>query len=165
MPCDTRLLTFNEMLKLATEQLLASDKRTEECRARHERTTVNLQAAKKALDLAICDEARARQAYIDWLSYLHSQKDEHSAPMQEQLTRLYNSRTQAIQDTLLERETVGSFQKELDEATAALAVAEKAQGKIAEEKNLIESEIAKLSGLSRSIHCTQPSAKHSFDSR
>ena len=32
MPCDTRLLTFNEMLRLATEQLSASEKRTEECR-------------------------------------------------------------------------------------------------------------------------------------
>ena len=56
---------------------------------------------------------------------------------------------QAALDTLSARETVSSFQKSLDEATADFTIAQAAQRKIAEERNLIISEIAKLSSLSR----------------
>jgi hypothetical protein len=149
MPCDTRLLTFNEMLRLATEQLSASNKHTEQCRTQLERATANIQVAKEALDRAIFDEAKARQAYTDWLSYLNTRTDDHSAPMREKLTSLYNARTQAVLDTLSAQEIFGSLQKELDEATDAFTVAEDAQRKIAEEGALIRKEISKLSRLRR----------------
>jgi hypothetical protein len=149
MPCDTRLLTFNEMLKLATEQLSASDQRMEEGRTRLERAMANVQAAQERLDRAVFDEATARQAYIDCLSCLNTPPEDHSAPMRETLTTLYNARTQAVLDTLSARETVSSSQKTLDEATDAFTVAQGSQRKIAEEKNLIESEISKLSNQSR----------------
>jgi hypothetical protein len=148
MPCDTRLLTFKEMLKVATEQMSVSELRSAECRTQLERARTNVHAAQEHLDGAILDEAKARQAYIDCLSYLSTPPGDHSAPMQEKLTRLYNVRTQSVLDTLSTRENVNSFQKELDEATDAFTVAQDAQRKIAEEKNLIESEIAKLSSLS-----------------
>jgi hypothetical protein len=149
MPCDTRLLTFNEMLRLATEQLSASEKRTEECWTQLERATDIVHAAQERLDGAILDEAVARQAYIDWLSYLNTRPDDRSATMRERLTSLYNARTQAVLDTLSARETVSSFENLLDEATADLALAQDAQRNIAEERNLITTEIAKLGGLAR----------------
>jgi hypothetical protein len=136
------------MLRLATEQLSASDKHTEECRSQLERAMANVQAAQDRLDRAIFDEASARRAYIDWLSYLNTRPDGRSAPMRENLTSLYNARTQAVLDTLSARATVSSSQKALDEATDALTVAQDAQRKIAEERNLIEIEITKLSSLS-----------------
>lgn len=165
MPCDTRLLTFNEMLKLATEQLSASDQHTAECRTRFESAMVSVQAAQERLDRAVFDESKARQAYIDWLSYLSTRPDGHSAPMHDKLTCFYNARTQAVLDTLSARDAVSSFQRELDEATDAFTVAQDAQKTIAEERDLIESEIAKLSSLNRSIHSTPPPYKRSFDSR
>src|ERR1700688_4443674 len=100
MPCDTRLLTFNEMLRLATEQLSASDKHTGECRSQLERAMANVQAAQDRLDRAIFDEANARRAYIDWLRYLNTRPDGRSALMRENLTSLYNARTQGVLDTL-----------------------------------------------------------------
>jgi len=69
--------------------------------------------------------------------------------MQEKLTSLYNARTQAVLETVSARETVSRSQKALDEATADFAVVQDAQRKIAEEKNIITSKIAKLSSLSR----------------
>jgi hypothetical protein len=101
------------------------------------------------LDRAIFDEAQARQAYIDWLSHLNTLSDDRSAPVRENLTGLYNARTQAVLDTLSARETVSSFENLLDEATADLALAQDAQRNIAEERNLITTEIAKLGGLAR----------------
>ena len=164
MPCDTRLLTFNEMLKVATEQMSASELRSAECQTQLERARANIHAAQECLDGAILDEAQARQAYIDCLSYLNTPTGDHSAPVQENLTSLYNARTQAVLDTLSARETVSSFQKELEEATDAFTIAQDAQRKIAEERKLIEGEIAKLSGLSRSIPSTATS-KCSLDFR
>jgi hypothetical protein len=149
MPCDTRLLTFNEMLRLATEQLSASDKRTEEYRTQLERARAIVHAAQDRLDRAIFDETKARQAYIDCLSYLNTPPDDRSAPIRKKLTSLYNARTQAGLDTLSARETVSRFQKAMDEATDDFTVAQDAQRKIAEERNLITSEIAKLSSLIR----------------
>jgi len=64
--------------------------------------------------------------------------------VREKLTSLYNARTQAVLDTLSVRETVSSFENLLDEATADLALAPDAQRNIAEERNLITTEIAKL---------------------
>ena len=151
MPCDTRLLTFNEMLRLATEQLSASEKRTEECRTQLEGATDNVHAAQEHLDRGILDEAVARQAYIDWQSCLNTRPDDRSATMRERLLSLYNARTQAVLDTLSARETVSSFQKKLDEATANFTVAQEAHRKIAEEKTLITSEIAKLSSQNRGL--------------
>jgi len=58
MPCDTRLLTFNEMLRLATEQLPASDKHTTECRTQLERAKANVQAAQVSLDRATLTKLR-----------------------------------------------------------------------------------------------------------
>ena len=149
MPCDTRLLTFREMLRVATEQISASEERSAECRAQLERAKANVHAAQERLDGAIRDETEARQAYIDCLSYLNNRPGDHSAPTQEKLTSLYNARTEAVLETLSSRENVHSFQKELDEATDAFTVAQDAERKIAEERNLITSEIAKLSNPSR----------------
>lgn len=149
MPCDTRLLTFKEMLRVATEQISASEKRSADCRAQLERASANVQTAQERLDGAILDETKARQAYIDCLSYLNTLPGDHSAPMQQKLTSLYNARTQAVLDTLSARETVSSSQRELDEATDAFTVAQDAQRKIAEERTLITREIAKLSNPSR----------------
>jgi len=56
------------------------------------------------------------------------------------LTSLYNARTEAVLETLSARENVNSFQKELDEATDAFTVAQDAERKITEERNLITSE-------------------------
>jgi DNA-binding phage protein len=69
--------------------------------------------------------------------------------MREKLTGLFDANGQAVLETLSARETVSRFQKALDEATADFAFVQNAQRKIAEERNLITSEIAKLSGLSR----------------
>ena len=145
MPCDTRLIIFKEMLRLATEQLSASDKRSAECRTLLEKARASVQTAQERLDRVIFEEGKARQAYIDWLSYQNTRPDDHSAPMLEKLASFYNARTQAVLDTLSARETVSSFQRELDEATDALAVALDAQRKIAAERDLIEGEIATLS--------------------
>jgi chromosome segregation ATPase len=62
MPCDTRLITFNEMLRLATEQLLASEKRSAECRTQLEAARADVQAAQERLDRAIFEEGKAREA-------------------------------------------------------------------------------------------------------
>lgn len=145
MPCDTRLLTFKEMLRVATEQISASEKSSAECRKQLERARANVHAAQDRLDGAILDEAKTRQAYIDCLSYLNTLPGDHSAPMQEKLTSLYNARTEAVLETLSARENVNSFQKELDEAIDAFNVAQDARRKITEERNLITTEIAKLS--------------------
>ena len=149
MPCDTRLLTFKEMLRVATEQISAGEKRSAECRAQLERARANVHAAQERLDGAILDETKARQSYIDCLSYLNTPPGDHSTPMQEKLTSLYNARTEAVLETLSARENVNSFQKELEEATDAFTVAQDAQRKIAEERNLITTELAKLSNPSR----------------
>jgi hypothetical protein len=71
MPCDTRLLTFNEMLRLATERQNAGDQRLTECRTQIERAKANVRAAQERLDRTVLDEAKARHAYIDWLNYLN----------------------------------------------------------------------------------------------
>jgi hypothetical protein len=144
MPCDTRLLTFSEMLRNATQRQNASDERLAECRTQIERTKASLQAAQEALDRAIFDEGETRRAYIDCLSQLKALPDDCSAPMREKVIHLYNARTQAVLDTLSARETVSSFQNALDEATADFSVAQDARRKIAEERNLITSEIANL---------------------
>ena len=149
MPCDTRLLTFKEMLRVATEQISACEKHSAECRAQLERARANVHVAQQLLDGAILDETKARQAYIDCLSYLNTVPGDDSAPMQEKLTSLYNARTEAVLETLSARENVNSFQKELDEATHAFTVAQAAERKITEERNLITSEIAKLSNPGR----------------
>ena len=149
MPCDTRLLTLKEVLQLATEQLSTSERCLVGCRAQLERSRACIQTAQESLDRASFDEAQARQAYIDWLSHLNTLSDDRSAPVREKLTSLYNARTQAVLDTLSVRETVSSFENLLDEATADLALAPDAQRNIAEERNLITTEIAKLGGLAR----------------
>ncbi len=148
MPCDTRLLTFNEMLRVATEQVSASDRCTQ-CRIRIERAAAEAKAAQERLDRAIFDEAQTRHAYIDCLNYLNTLPDNGSPPMREKLTGLFNANAQAVLDTASARETVSIFQKALNEATTDFAFVQDAQRKIAEEKNIITSEIAKLSSLSR----------------
>ncbi len=50
MPCDTRLLTLNEMLRSATERQSASDERLAQCRTQIERAKVSLRAAQQSLD-------------------------------------------------------------------------------------------------------------------
>jgi hypothetical protein len=152
------------MLRIATQRMSASELHSAECRTQLERATANVHAAQERLDEAVLDEAKARQAHIDCLGYLNTPTGDHSASMQEKLTSLYNTRTQAVLDKLSARETFSSSQKELDEATDAVTVAQDAQRKTAEERNLIEGEIAKLSSLSRSIPST-PTTKRSFDSR
>ena len=112
MPCDTRLLTFKEMLRVATEQISASDQRTAECRTLLERARANIHAAQERLDRAVFDGAKARQAYIDCLSYLNANPDDHSAPMREKLTSLYNARTQAVLNTLSARELCQPLSKD-----------------------------------------------------
>jgi hypothetical protein len=104
------------------------------------RAGANVHASQERFDGAILDETKARQAYIDCLSYLSTLRGDHSAPMQEKLTSLYNARTEAVLETLSARENVNSFQKELDEATDAFTVAQDAERKITEERNLITSE-------------------------
>ena len=146
MPCDIRLLTFNEMLGNATEQLSASERRLAGCRTQLEIATGRIEAAQERLDRAVFDEAKARQAHIDWLSHLNTLSDDRSPPMLEKLTGLYNARTQAVLNTLSARETVSGFQKSLDEATADFIFAQGEQRKLAEDVNLITNEIAKLSG-------------------
>ena len=135
MPCDTRLLTFKEMLRVATEQISAGEKRSAECRAQLERARANVHAAEERLDGAILDETKARQAYIDCLSYLNTPPEDHSTPMREKLPASTMDGLQTVLDTLSARETVNSFQRELDEATDAFTVAQDAQRKIAEERN------------------------------
>ena len=149
MPCDTRLLTFNEMLRLATQRQSASDERLAECRTQIERAKARLQAAQEGLDRAIFDEAQARHAHIDWLNYLNTLPDSGSPAMRQKLTDLFDASARAVLDALAAHETVISFQKALNEATSGLALAQAAQRKIAEERNLVTSEIAKLSNLSR----------------
>jgi hypothetical protein len=149
MPCDTRLLTFNEMLRLATQRQAASCEHLTKRRAQIESAKAGVQAAQKRLDRAIFHEAQARKAYIDWLNYLNALRCNGSPPMREKLTGLFDANGQAVLETLSARETVSRFQKALDEATADFAFVQNAQRKIAEERNLITSEIAKLSGLSR----------------
>lgn len=127
----------------------ASEKHTAECRIQLERAAANVQAAQDCLDRAIFNETQARQAYLDWLSYLNTLSDDRSAPMREKLTSLYNAKTQAVLNTLSARETVSSFQRAQDEATDNFTIAEDAQTKIAEERTLITSEIAKLSSPTR----------------
>ncbi len=163
MPCDTRLITFNEMLRLATERIAASDRRSAECRTQLERARANVQAAQERVDLAVLEESKARQAYIDWLSYLNTRPDDHSAPMQEKLTSFYNARTQAVLDSLSARETVSSFQRELDQATYAFVVAQDAQRKIAEERTCITREIAKLQPKPMN-HADKDASPATFDS-
>jgi hypothetical protein len=55
-----------------------------ECRTQIEGAKEGLRAAQEGLDRAILDEAKARQAYIDWLNYLNARPDKGSAvtPMQ-----------------------------------------------------------------------------------
>lgn len=149
MPCDTRLLTLNEMLRCATERQNASDARLAECRTEIERAKASLQAAQPALDRAIFGEARARQAHVDWLNYMNTLPDNGSPVMQQKLTDLFDASAQAILFTLSARETVSRFQKALDAATGDFTFAQAAQRKIAEERKLITSEIAKLSSPSR----------------
>ncbi len=149
MPCDTRLLTFNEMLRLATEQLSASDNHTTECRTQLERAKANVQAAQVSLDRTIFDEAQARQAYIDWRNYLNTLPGDCSPSMREKSTGLFNAHVKAQLGTLSARETVSSSEKTLNEATADATFAQDAQRKIAEERKLIASEISKLSRPSR----------------
>jgi len=149
MPCDTRLLTFNEMLKLATHRQETSDQRLMECRTRFESATASVRAAQERLDRAIFGEARARQAHVDWLNYLNTLPDNGSPPMREKLSDLFCASTQAALVTQSVREAFISSQKVVDEAAADFAVAQDAQRKIAEERKLITSEIAKLSSLSR----------------
>ena|SRR5271166_3041534 len=149
MPCDTRLLTFNEMLRLATQQQAASCERLTKCRAQIERAKADIQAAQKHLDRAIFHEAQARKAYIDWLNYLNALPGNGSPLMREKLTGLHSANGQAVLETLSSRETVSRFQKALNGATVEFGLAQDAYRKIAEERNLITSEIAKLSVLSR----------------
>jgi hypothetical protein len=149
MPCDIRLLTFNEMLRLATERQAASCQRLTKCRAQIESAKAGVQAAQKSLNRAIFHEAQARKAYIDWLNHLNTLPGNGSPPMREKLTGLHSASSQAVLETLSAREAVSRFQKVLDEATSEFTFAQDAQRKIAEERNLITSEIAKLSSLNR----------------
>ena len=50
MPCDTRLLTLNEMLRSTTEQQSANDARLVECRTQIERAKVSLRTAEQSLE-------------------------------------------------------------------------------------------------------------------
>jgi hypothetical protein len=149
MPCDTRLLTFKEMLKVATEQMSASELRSAECRTQLERARANVHAAQVSLDQAIFDEAQARQAYIDWRNYLNTLPSDCSPSMREKSTGLFNAHVKAELGTLSARETVSSSEKTLNEATADVTFAQDAQRKIAEERKLVASEISKLSRPSR----------------
>lgn len=149
MPCDTRLLTFNEMLRLATERQNASDERLAECRTQIERAKASLQAEQETLDRAIFDEATARQAHVDWLNYLNTLPDNGSQVMRQKLIDLFNANEQAVLNTQSARETLSSFQKAVNEANGDFTIAKVAQWKIAEERNLITGEIAKLSSVSR----------------
>jgi len=149
MPCDTRLLTFNERLRLATERQNASDKRLAECQSQIERAKASLQAAQEGLDRAIFDEATARQAHVDWLYYLNTLPDNGSQVMRQKLVDLFNANEQLVLNTQSARETVSSFQKAVNEANGDFAIAQAAQWEIAEERNLITGEIAKLSSVSR----------------
>ncbi|MGA7869662.1 MAG: hypothetical protein WCA22_02070 [Candidatus Binatus sp.] len=101
------------------------------------------------MDRAIFGEARARQAHVDWLNYMNTLPDNGSPVMQQKLTDLFDASAQAILVTLSARETVSRFQKALDAATGDFTFAQAAQRKIAEERKLITSEIAKLSSPSR----------------
>lgn len=159
MPCDTRLLILNELLRLATERQNASDKRLEEWRTKIERAKASLQAAQEGLDRAIFDEAKARQAHVDWLNYLNTLPDTGSPMMRDKLTDLFNASAQAVLHTLSARETVSSFQKALNEATRGFTFAQAAQRKIAQERNLVTSEIAKLSSLSRESSSCWPHSR------
>ncbi len=149
MPCDTRLLTFNEMLRLATQRQAASCEHLTKRRAQIERAKADVQAAQKRLDRAIFHETQARKAYIDWLNYLNALAGNGSPLMREKLTGLHSANAQAVLETLSSRETVSRFQKAVNEAIADFTFAQNEQRKIAEERNLITSEIAKLSVLSR----------------
>lgn len=149
MPCDTRLLTLNEMLTVATQREAANCKRLAECQTRCERAHAGVQAAQKSLDRAIFREAQARTAYLDWLNYLNTLAGKGSPPMREKLTGLFGANARAALDTLSAREAVSSSQVALNEAIAAFNFAQGAQRKIAEERNLIVREISKLSNLSR----------------
>jgi hypothetical protein len=149
MPCDIRLSIFNEMLRCAMERQSASDERLAECRTRTEGTKEGLRAAQEGLDRAILDEAKARQAHIDWLNYLNARPDKGSAVMRKKLTDLFNASAQAALDTLSVQETVTSFRKTVNEANGDFVLVQAAQRKIAAERTLITSEIAKLSSPSR----------------
>lgn len=149
MPCDTRLLILNEMLRLVIERLKANDQRLAECRIQVERTRASFQVAQEGLGSAIFDELRARQAHVGWLNHLKTIPDGGSPLMREKLTELSNANEQAISRTLSAREAVCSFQKALNEADCDFTRAQAAQKKIAEERNLIANEIAKLSSPSQ----------------
>jgi hypothetical protein len=151
MPCDTRLLTFNEMLRLARQRQAAICEHLTKCRAQIESAKTDVQAARRRLDRAIFHEAQAHKAYIDWLNYLNALPGSSSPPMREKLTVLFDANAQAVLETLSARGTVRRFQKALDEAIANFTFAEIEQSKIAEERNLITKEIAKLSGPSPGI--------------
>jgi hypothetical protein len=139
------------MLRLATEKRAASCERLMKCRTQIESAKADIYAAQKRLDRAIFHEAQARKAYIDWLKHLNALPGNGSPPMREKLTGLYSASSQAVLETLSASETVRRSQKALDEAIADFTFAENEQRKITEERNLITSEIAKLSGLSRGI--------------
>lgn len=149
MPCDTRLLTFNEMLRLATQRQAATCEHLTKRRAQIESAKAGVQAAQKRLDRAIFHEAQARKAYIDWLNHLNALPGNGSPLTREKLTGLFGASSQAVLETLSARETVRRSQKALDEAIADFTFAQNEQRKIAEERNLITREIAKLSSLSR----------------
>jgi len=145
MPCDARLLTFNEMLRTTTQRLAASDKRLTECRTQIEKAKTGVQTAQDRLHQAIRDEERTRQAYVDWSNHLKTLRDDSSPPMLEKSKLLFNASAQAVADTRSARETASTFQKTLDIATADFASAQDTQRKLTEERNVIATEIAKLS--------------------
>ena len=69
--------------------------------------------------------------------------------MRQKLVDLFNANEQLVLNTQSARETVSSFQKAVNEANGDFAIAQAAQWEIAEERNLITGEIAKLSSVSR----------------
>ena len=76
--------------------------------------------------------------------------------MREKLTDLFDASAQAVLHTLSARETVSSFQKALNEATGDFSFAQAAQREIAEERNLVTSEIGKLRELVRCGYMESP---------
>ena len=126
------------------ERQNASGRRLTECRTQIERARASVEAAQAGLDRAIFDESQARQAHVDSLNHLNTFPDDGSPTMREKLTDLFNASAQAALHTLSARETVSSSQRALNEATCDFTSAQAAQRKIAEERNLITSEIAKL---------------------
>lgn len=149
MPCDTRLLTFDEMLRLATERQNASDEHLAKCRKQIERANASLQAAQEAFDRAIFDEEKARRGHVDWLNYLNTLPNNGLQVMRQKLVDLFNANEQAVLNSQSARGTLSRFQKAVNEANGDFTIAQAAQWKIAAERNVITSEIAKLSSGSR----------------